>query len=538
MNRKKYKTLFLQFTFLFICFLADCLAGTIPPETRLQEAIHFQENATNVIGYIAIDDRSSAISEATWLYVKQALNYYKQRKPIFIILELNTPGGEVFAAQKISNALKEIDTQYNIPVVAFVNNWAISAGAMLAYSSRFIATTKDGSMGAAAPVIASNTGEMQEASEKVNSAIRAEFANLARFYDRNPYLAEGMVDKDIVLVMRNGEIIKLDSESEIIKGATPDRLIKPKGKLLTLNAQQMMEYGVADLLVSPVKLEPITPEEKSAGRWPASKSLLFQNPFFAKISHAEIDAYQMDWKTRFFVILASPMVSSILILGLMMGMYMEFSTPGFGVAGSVAVICLFLIVLSYLSLEIASWLEVILMFSGIAILLIDFFVLPTFGLIGIFGLLLFLGGLFGMMLPAWNSISFDFDTNTLNAAGEYFMQRLAWLSATLVLGFLLILFVSRFVTPHVAKWSKLVLVGSEQEASKGFIAGEYASNLPRAGDQGEVLATLRPAGKIIVDNKIFDAITEGSYIEKGASIQVARLDGSVIIVEQVRDHST
>src|SRR5207245_166319 len=123
--------------------------------------------ATNEIGHVLIDDRESGINQSTFLYVKAAMDEYKKSKPLFVILELNTPGGEVFAAQRISDALKELDTQYGIPVVAFVNNWAISAGAMLAYSCRFIVVTKDGAMGAAEPQTVEGT-KMEAASEKVN----------------------------------------------------------------------------------------------------------------------------------------------------------------------------------------------------------------------------------------------------------------------------------------------------------------------------------------------------------------------------------
>ena len=80
------------------------------------------------------------------------MDYYKKNPPLFLILELNTPGGEVFTAQKISDALKELDTQMDIPVVAYINTWAISAGAMIAYSCRYIAIVNDSSMGAAEPV--------------------------------------------------------------------------------------------------------------------------------------------------------------------------------------------------------------------------------------------------------------------------------------------------------------------------------------------------------------------------------------------------
>lgn len=497
-------------------------------EKNLKEHILYHEDQPNVIGHILIDDRSSGISESTWIYVKAALDHYREIKPIFIILELNTPGGEVFSAQKISDALKNIDVQDNIPVVAYINNWAISAGAMLAYSCRFIAATKDASMGAAEPVIQGTSGTMESASEKVNSAIRADFANRARFFDRNPWIAEAMVDKDIILVMRNGEIIKLDSESQIVTtGPHPDQVISQKGKLLTLDAQQLIDYHVADILVPPTKTASMTFQEQESGKWPANTSALFYQPFFKEIPRATIDSYKMDWKTEFFALLAMPMVSSLLFLGLMMGLYMEISTPGFGLPGTVAVTCLILLILSSFALEIAGWLELILLLVGLAIILVDFFVLPTFGLLGFIGLIFLIMGLFGLLLPGIGSISFDFDTNTVNAAGEAFFRRLAWLSGSLILGFFGILFLARYVTPSLANFSRFVLKGDEQE---GYIAVDNPETLPKAGEKGTAFTELKPTGKIMINDKIYDAISAGAYIERNSTIIVERLEGSTLFV--------
>lgn len=525
--------LWLILTFLFSCSFLDAAEVVSAPgiEEKLQEFIKYNPSGPNRIGHIAVTDRSSAISQATFLYVKKALDYYREQdhKPIFIILELNTPGGEVFAAQQISDALKNMDTLDGIPVVAFINNWAISAGAMLAYSCRFITVTKDAAMGAAEPIIATQVGETMQASEKVNSAIRTDFSNRAAFFDRNPYIAEAMVDKDVILVQREGKIIKVDTEAQIL---STDKIISPKGKLLTLTAEKMIEYGVADLLFPPVKITPITPEEKSSGKWTANKEPLFQYRYFGKIPDATIDAYKMDWRTQFFVFLASPVVASLLMLGLMMGFYMEMSTPGFGLPGTIALVCLFLIILSSLSLEIANWLEVIFLFTGIAIILVELFVLPTFGLLGFIGILMAIGGLFAMMLPGIGAIDFDFDTKTINAAGQAFFERLAWLSATTVIAFLLMMILGRYVTPSLAAWSRLVLTGNEQDAAEGYIAGDDPRKLPQIGSKGEVFSTLRPAGKVLINDKIYDALTAGSFIEKGTPIVVTNLDGSVIIVEE------
>lgn len=501
---------------------------------RLEKYIHARKAAPFTIGHLIIEDHSSSISQATWLYVKNGLDYYKKTKPAFIILELNTPGGEVFAAQKISDALKEFDTQYDIPIVCFINNWAISAGAMLAYSCRFIAVTKDGSMGAAEPVIMGEDYQMKTASEKVNSALRADFANRARFFDRNPLIAEAMVDKDMILVLRHGQILKLDNESQIRQtGPSPDKVISPKGKLLTLSAAEMMEYGVADLLLMPAKTSEITQHERDVGKWEASKMLLFTDPYFKQFGAGSIDSYQMDWKSRFFAFLALPYISSLLLLGVILGFYLELSAPGFGLAGSIALISLVLIILSSFALEIANWLEVILLCIGAIIILAEIFVIPTFGLLGVFGIICFLIGLMGLLIPGISSVEYEFDTQTFNAAGDVVLQRVLWICGTLVAAFGIILVLARYLSPYLASYSKLVLRGDEQETSQGYIAGEDPAKMPKIGQVGEVLSTLRPAGKIAIDGHIWDGISQGSFIEKGAHISVIGNEGSNVIVKLI-----
>lgn len=511
----------------------------ISPEKLLEKLkahIKYNPQDTNTVGHIYIGDKQTEINQTTWIYIKSALDHYKKSKPIFIILELNTPGGEVFAAENISDALKELDTQYQIPIVCFINNWALSAGAMLAYSCRFITVVKDGSMGAAEPVMASETGEMKAASEKINSAIRADFANRAAFFDRNPHIAEAMVDKDMIIVLRNGHITKLDNESQIkTTGLNPDILISKKGKLLTLNADELMKYGVADMLLSPLPLPGKTAEEIEKGKWSGSKELLFHYPFFNQIPNVVIDSYQMDWKTRFFAFLANPIVSSLLFMGLMVGFYMEISTPGVSLPGSIAAICLFLIILSSFAQEIGNILELILLLVGIATVLIELFVLPTFGLLGFVGLICFIAGLFGLMLPGLDKVSFEWDSNSFNAAGEIFFQRLAWLCGSVIVSIIIMWLLGRYVLQSFGTFKRFVLSGHEQDASLGYIAGENPETLPKPGTKGKVIATLRPAGKVILNDIIYDAMSDGSFIERDEEIIVQRIEGSIIIVKKEKE---
>lgn len=522
---------FLLSLFLCVCAITSVQAE-LPAELqqRLSSHIVYNPNGPNTVGHILIADRTGGINSATWLTVKAALDSYKKSRPIFIILELNTPGGEVFPAQQISDALKEMDTQYDIPIVAFINNWAISAGAMLAYSCRFITVAKDGSMGAAEPVLASAEGQTVAASEKVNSALRADFANRANFFGRNPLIAEGMVDKDLILVQRHGEIVKLDNEDQI-QTKEPDRdiIIKRKGKLLTLTAAQLMEYGVADMLLPPTKVTPITEAQEEAGQWPASQMALFKQPFFDQIPDATVESFRPDWRVKFLALLAKPMVSSLLLMGLMIGFYMEMSSPGAALPGSVAIICLLLILLSSYSQQAANWLELILIVAGAGLIATEIFVLPTWGLLGFAGTLCVLAGLFGLLLPGLGSVSFDVDTQRWNAAGEFFLERLAWLCGALILSLLIIFLLWQYVMPRFTPLHRLVLQG-EQESSQGYFAGPDPKSLPAPGSLGIAAATLRPAGKVWIGDKLYDAVSTGGFIEEGEPIVVARLDGGRLVV--------
>ena len=297
--------------------------------------------------------------------MKFALKDFVKKGVRFVVLELNTPGGEVLAALKIVDLLQKLDIQHHIPVIAFVDNWAVSAGAMLAYSCRFIGVQPSSLMGAAEPVILGKEGQTVTASEKINSALRAEFSNLASFYGRNPLIAEAMVDKDLILVLRDHKIVKLSSESEVINTSpSPDRIISGRGKLVTLTAKEMVELGVADFEVPYKQVPLITDKEWNKGVWSANKLMVFQEPVLSEIPDAIMIDYQ-DWRVGFFTILTHPVVASLLFVGLVIGLYIEINTPGFGVPGSIALGCLALILISSFASHAINWIEIIILCVGL-----------------------------------------------------------------------------------------------------------------------------------------------------------------------------
>ncbi len=485
--------------------------------------IHFPKEGVKQIGKISLANRDEAISESTWIYINTALAEYKKQKPAAIILELNSPGGEVFAAERISDALKEMDTQYGIPIICYIDNWAISAGALIAYSSRYIVCSRDASMGAAEPIQVGAEGKPETASEKVNSALRADFANHAKFFGRNPYIAEAMVDKDIILVERDGKIIKVDE----VKPS--DIVISPKGKLLTLDAEQMIQYGVADMQINPERLPLLTLEEEESGIYPLSKSPLRQIPYFSEIEGIEIHEFQMNWQTKFLALLATPQVSSLLFMILLVSLYVEISSGGFGVAGAVALISLFLVLLSSFALEAITLFEPIVLVFGVILVALEIFFFPTLGILGVIGALFILMGLAGMLLPGLASVSYH--EHSLNIAGEYVLSRLAWISAAFLVASVIILLLSKYMWPKFGLAKRLVL--SDDMRSKELTSKEMNEPLLAVGELAVVTSALRPAGRVQAKEREFDAVSIGTFITEGTKVKVIRIEGAKVVVEEV-----
>lgn len=507
---------------IFLLF-GNLFAAEMPPATleKLQKEIPFSTTGSNKIGYLEVANRDGMISESTWFYIKLALDHYRQEKPICIVLRLNTPGGEVFAAEKISDALRDMDLKDQIPVIAFVDNWAVSAGAMLAYSCRFIAAVPDAVMGAAEPVTASAEGTMQTASEKVNSVLRTDFRNRALFYGRNPIIAMAMVDKDMIVVERNGEIIQLDNEDQIIhSGEHPDKVISPKGKLLTLDGKELLEYKVADFLV---------PFESGSPAGESQINGLLHQPFFKEIPGVVVDQFKMDWKGHLLAFLMSPQVASLLVMGMMLGFYMELSSPGFGLPAVLALVCLLLILLSSMAMEAINWLEVVFIAIGAIIIVVDLFFLPTFGLMGAVGVIFLLMGVVGLLVPGLESISYDPSSHTWNAAGQAVLERLAWILGAFGLSLILILLFTLYFAPRWGVFSRFISKG-EQDASEGYQAASYEKNL--VGREGVVLADLKPAGHIEIDGTRYQAVSQGSYIDQGERVEVIEGRGAALVVKK------
>jgi membrane-bound serine protease (ClpP class) len=265
------------------------------------------------------------------------------------ILDIETPGGRVDAAEQIVDALKNAD----VPVYAFVNRRAFSAGALISLATDNIYMRPGSVIGAATPV----TGEGQKAPEKIVSAMRSEMRALAEDRKLDPRVAEGMVDEEIEIAG-----------------------VKEKGKLLTLTTEEAVRLGYAT----------------SVEDWDALLAQL-------NLAGSTVHQTSVNWAEAVVRFFTHPIVAPLLLSLGFIGLVIEIKTPSFGLAGAAGIGALGLFFGSHYLVGLAGMGELLLIGGGLLLLAIEMFVLPGFGIAGIIGLLALTGGIYLSLVSSFSS---------------------------------------------------------------------------------------------------------------------------------------
>jgi membrane-bound serine protease (ClpP class) len=249
------------------------------------------------------------------------------------VLDIDTPGGRVDAAEQIVDAIGDA----SIPVYAYVNRRALSAGALIALATDRIYMRPGSTIGAATPI----TGDGARASEKVVSAMRSAFRSLAQERDLDPRVAEAMVD-----------------ESVEIPG------VVEAGQLLTLSTDEAVRLGYAA-------------ETESLETLLAALSA----------TDAQVVQTSPNWAERTVRFLTNPLVAPFLLSLGFLGLLIEIKTPAFGLAGLAGISSLGLFFGSHFIIGLAGWEVALLLGLGIVLLLAELLVIPGFGVAGALGAL-------------------------------------------------------------------------------------------------------------------------------------------------------
>lgn len=279
-------------------------------------------------------------------FVERSLQEAASEGADAVILDIDTPGGRVDAAERIADALAESE----VPVYAYVNRQAYSAGALIALATHGVYMPPGGVMGAATPV----TGAGEKAPEKIVSAMRSRMRGLAEARGLDPRIAEAMVDEEIAI----------------------DGVVEA-GKLLTLTAEEARALGYAEIVED----------------WDALLAAL-------ELEGGAVRTMEVNWAERIVRFLSHPAVAPFLLTLGFLGLVAEIKTPTFGMAGAAGILALALFFGSHLILGLAGWEDLILFGTGVVLLAVEVLFVPGFGVLGGLGILAMGAGLFMSLLGA------------------------------------------------------------------------------------------------------------------------------------------
>ena len=437
-------------------------------------------------GDVVIVPLQGEISSPLFLFLRRAEKAAESAGASAIVFEMNTFGGRLDTAEEITTLLNHA----SVPTYTFINSNAGSAGALIALATQHIYMSPVSAIGAAAPIQSTGEDLPTTAREKTVSYWSALIRASAARNGHNPEIGEAFMDK----------------EKEVKIG---DKLVHAKGSLLTLNAQEatalsdsgkpLLAEGVADSVADVMRMAVLN-----------AHAVRFEPTGFERLAF---------WITR---------LAPLLLLGGIIGAYLEFKIPGMTLPGLVSAICFALFFFGHHVAGLAGW-EVVAMFLiGICFLLVEivFFAHSTiiFGVVGVF---LIFGSLVWAMVDRYPG-------ETFVPTGQ--MLRLPMLNLLLALlaAVAVIAVIARFL-PRTTLYRRFVLSADIPSGpSISSHAREFSGAAHLAiGAQGTAVTTLRPSGKAQFANELVDVVTQGEFIAADRPVSVVSTDGMRIVVKSL-----
>jgi membrane-bound serine protease (ClpP class) len=223
--------------------------------------------------------------------------------------------------------------------------------------------------------------------------------------------------------------------------------------------------------------------------------------------------------------LLNPVVHGLLIILIIGGIYYELQTPGIGFPLGVAVLAAILYFAPlYLEGLAQNW-EILIFILGAVLLLVEIFAIPGFGVTGITGIILIITGLTMAMVDNVVFESGNLET-AFHAVIKAFFIVIISLFISVAGGLLL---AGRFMNSPL--FSKIAL-NTVQKKEEGFTSADAGMDI-LIGKEGQAYTVLRPSGKILIGDDIYDAKAEYGFINKGEIIKVLRYETGQLYVDKV-----
>jgi len=534
--------------------VTDPSLAQTPTTTDSRGAVPAWRHATTV-GVIEIHGEIDAITKTT---VQRRLERALKDGCDAVVLELDTPGGEVGATLDICSIIK---SEAPANTVAWVRPKAYSAGTIIALSAREIVVTPAGSFGDAAPITGlpglGLVGLPPTERAKIEAPIVGEVLDSARRRGYDERLVQSFVrlGSELWLIERDDGIRAVvdANEYERAVGAEPDRdapISLPKVTDSTQSIPQALVRGLMgdqELLESPAREAVATREpipESERGQWRpigqlvANDALLVVHSDQARalgLAAGEVDdddalsawfgatrvlRYPESWSESLARTLTQWPIQLLLVALVVIFGVIEFFTPGFGIAGGIASAALLTLVGAPLIAGLSQWWTLLAVGVGIAAVLAEVATLFSGGIIGLIGVISILAGLLGLFVSD--------ELSTPEGQGQ-----LARGFAVVLGGVALGGFGAWLAARLLPRWGLArVSVLEATVAGVGAHGGSAASTLPALGQRGEAATTLRPSGRVTMNGELFDAVSSQGFIQAGTTIRVVAHHGETVVVER------
>ncbi|MCM1356884.1 MAG: hypothetical protein NC212_10825 [Staphylococcus sp.] len=437
---------------------------------------------TRNVYMLRLDDE---IGSSTWRYTRQALDEAKRRNADLLLVHLNTYGGSVVHADSIRTAI----LNYPGDVVAFVDNNAASAGALIALACDSVYMRQGASMGAVTVVNGADGAAMPD---KYQSYMRAMMRATAEHHGkylaadstgrwrRDPLIAEAMVDTRV---------------------AVPGLI--DSTRVLTFTTDEALRWGYAD------------------GKAESTEDVL--SGLGISQGNYTLTEYQPDWLDHLIGFFTNPAVQAILIMIIVGGIYMELHTPGVGFPSAAAIIAAVLYFLPLYITGIASSWIILLFVLGVMLIVLEVFVVPGFGLTGIAGISCVCAA---VILGLIEHYTFSLSHLNADAVWSSMVIFLAGIALAVVAVWYL---TSSYGPKWVRRHTELLLT---QQVKDGYI-GVDMSPVNYVGLEGSAVTDMRPAGKVEINGEVLDAVAIMGFIHAGSRVRVTRYENAQIYVQPV-----
>jgi membrane-bound serine protease (ClpP class) len=487
------------------------------------------ENSADVAGIYQIG-RQSAIEDVTlgheiapvWIkldgpldsvmvsYLTRSVEQARQQKKNLLFLQINSPGGIETVGDDLADKIAAIK---DMKTVAYIDDRALGAAALLPLACRDIVFRKSARMGDVRQMVNGRNGQLHDLSDLMRVSLAKKAALLARQKGHPEAVAIAMVDPDTEVIeakdtKTGGTRLILSSELEADRARYQTiQSRKERGSVLTVTADDAESFGLGQVVSDDEELKALYGQR--------GKAIRVDGP---------------GWVDTLVTILTDPYVSWLLLFVGAFMLVIELKLPGIGLPAIISALAFLLFFWSHYLSGTADQLEIILFLIGLVSLAVEIFVFPGFGVFGMSGIMLMLCSIvLASHTFIWPTQDYEYQE-----LGHTLLQLIAMLGA--VGGCAVVL--ARYF-PSLPFFNRLVLkpepwtrVEAEDSLGRPIVEG-YDALAILVGETGRTTSPLRPTGKAQFGGLLIDVTADRSFVETDSLVEVIDVQGPRVIVKKV-----